>query len=81
MVFTNISDPDIKIFMALLNLNSKYACDQWCYSQIWYNICPVVITSATYHPPPYSGHSICHLAIPSANTFNIVVITSATNWQ
>ena len=50
---------------------------KWTLTQ-GHNICPVVITSATYHPPPYSGHSICHLAIPSANTFNVVVITSAT---
>ena len=27
---------------------------------------------------PTGGYSICHLAIPSANTFNIVVITAAT---
>ena len=32
------------------------------------NTCPVVITSTTQHPPPYSGYSICHLAITSANT-------------
>ena len=27
-----------------------------------------VITSTTKHPPPYSGYSICLLAITSANT-------------